>query len=90
MEIKAITANTVKTLTEIGQHTTGVAKRAGRFFNGVAGTANDTYIVNKLKENNVSKETFIGAGILAAGVILAVKCVKGVNKAIQNIRNDAN
>ena len=94
MGIKAIATNTVNGLNGIGHRATDIVKGAGKYLNGAAETiknsAKDSFISTKLKECNVSKETFIGAAILTAGVILAVKCVKGINKAIQNIKKDSN
>lgn len=93
MEIKAIATNAVNGLNGIGRHATDIVKGAGKYLDGAVVTikdsTKDSFVANKLKDCNVGKETFIGAAILTAGVILAVKCVKGINKTIQNFRKDA-
>lgn len=90
MEVKQITSEAISRLNNIGSHTIGCAKSVHKYMDGAAQTMKDTFqLSGKLKEHNISKETFIGAGILVAGVILAAKCIKGIKHTIENFRKDA-
>ncbi len=86
MEIKQIGNNIIRTLNDIGNHTTDTVKGVTNFAKTKIAENKDSFeFTNKLKENNITKETAIGAGVITAAIILAVKCLKGINSSVKSL-----
>ena len=88
MKIQEIGNSITKALTDVGTHTEKAVSDVVNFAKTKVTDNKDSFeFTNGLKEKNISKETLIGAGVVAALVILAVKCLKGVNNAIKGLKS---
>jgi len=84
MEIQNIKANVVKGLNDIGTKTTSAAKQAVSFVQ----EQSDRFIKkDAIKNNGINKNTVIGAGVVAAVLVLATKCLKTVTGKIAEVKN---
>ena len=84
-----VTGNTsskvVDGLNEIGGKASEGIKRAKVFL----AEKKDAFVKSDLYQNvspKVNKKTALGAGIVIAGLVLAIKCIKGVFDKVSEIR----
>ena len=88
MEIEQIGNIALKTLNSIGKNTINTVKGAANTVKTkVSGKGDSFEFVNNIKEKGIGKETIVGAGVITAGLVLAYRCLKGINNSIRNLNN---
>ena len=85
--IEKAPSSIVNGFNEIGRRVSDAAKATGRFASEKA----DAFVKSEPIKNaidKVDKKTFIGMGVVLAGIILAANCIKGIANKISELKED--
>ena len=94
MNVESITNNarfksSVETLNNVGQRACEFTRSSINTVADKFRTTVDSFELSDFtKQSKVAKNTAIGAGIVILGTLLALKCIKGIKKAIINLKKD--